>query len=324
MNDNRRKLMLALGAALCGATGMARASWPDKPIRFIVPYPPGGIGDATSRAIAQRMAKVFNQPVVVENRPGGNQVIASQALAGSPADGYTMLLASIANMSINPTAFRKLPYDPQRDFAPVSLLFQAPLFLVVDARLPVRNVQDLIALARSRPGKLTYASIGTGSSVHLAGELFNAQARIETLHVPYKGSAPAITDMLGGQVDMMFDGGTSSLPHVKAGKLRVLAVTSSKRSLHQPDVPTMEEAGLPGYALTSWWGLVVPSGTPAAAINRLQAAWKQVSADAELQQAFSKDGIEFLYTEPEQFSAFVRGETERLGTLIKKSQIVLD
>lgn len=324
MTVNRRKTLLALGAALAGTAGLARAEWPERPIKFIVPYPPGGIGDTTSRAIGQRLSKALNQPVVVENRPGGGQIPASQSLTKSPPDGYTMLLGNISNMAINPAAFRSLPYDPQREFTPVSMLFQAPLFLVVDARLPVKNVQDLITLARSQPGKLTFGSIGTGSSVHLAGELFNALAKIDTLHVPYKGSAPAITDLLGGQIHMMFDGGTSSLPHVKSGKLRVLAVTSARRSPHQPEVPTMDEAGVPGYALTSWWGLVVPSGTPKPIVQRLQMAWKQIASDPDLQQTFAKDGIEFIETTPEQFSAFAQSETERLGKLIKSARITLD
>lgn len=326
MNAWNRLPLLVAGALLASVTLVthAHAQWPDKPIRFVVPYPPGGIGDSTARAIGQRLSQRLGQPVIIDNRPGGAQIPAADTVAKAAPDGYTILLGSITNLAINSVTFRKLPYDPQRDFAPISLLFQAPLFLVTNASVPAQDVKSLVALAKTQPGKLAFGSIGTGSSVHLAGELLNSLAKVDTLHVPYKGSAPAMTDLLGGQIQMMFDGGTSSLPHVKSGKLRLLAVTSAKRSPYLPEVPTMEEAGVPGYVFTSWWGLVAPAATPQPIIDRLNAEWKQIAMMPDIRAQFSKDGIEFVSTTPEQFSSFRRSETERLGKLVKSANIVLD
>lgn len=316
--------LLATLAVFGAAVLPAQAAWPDKPIRLVIPYPPGGVGDTTSRAIAVRLQQRLGQSIIVDNRPGGAQIPATDAVARATPDGYTILLGSITSLSLNPLTMSKLPYDVNRDLAPVTKLFQAPLMLVVNGDVPVKSVAELVALAKAKPGVLTFGSIGIGSSVHLAGELFNSLAKVDTLHVPYKGSAPAITDLLGGRITMMFDGGTSSLPHVQTGKLKLLAITSADRSERMPELPTMREQGLQDYVFVAWWGMMAPTGTPRAVIDRLNAEWKQISADPELRKQFAKDGIEFVSSTPEEFGAFIRNETGRLEAVVKKANIRLD
>ena len=261
-------LLFAFALAPAGVAAIAHAqTYPVKPVRIISPYPPGGLGDLLPRAVAAGLAGPLGQQVIVENRPGASQIIGMQAAAKSPPDGYTLVFGSVTSLAINPSAHKNLPYDPVGDFAPISLCVTTPLYLVVHPGVPTKNVKELIAVARARPGKLTYASGGNGSSNHLAGELFKSLARVDLLHVPYKGAGPAMVDVMAGHVDKMI--GAAGLAEAKAGTVRVLGVTSAKRAAAAPDVPTLAESGLPGYEATIWFGLLAPAGTPAAIVMRL-------------------------------------------------------
>src|SRR5690606_24580645 len=254
-----------LGALTAG--GAAAQGYPAKPVRIISPYAPGGLGDLVPRAIAAELTGLLGQQVIVENRPGASQVVGMQAGAKSPPDGYTLGYGSVTSLAINVAARKALPYDPQKDFAPVSLAYVTPLYLVVHPSLPVKSVKELIALAKKHPGALTFASGGRGSSNHLAGELFRTLAGVDLLHVPYKSAGPAMVDVMAGHVHMLF--GAAGLQDTKTGRVRVLAVTSAKRASVAPSLPTMQEAGVPGYEATIWFGLVAPAGTPPDIVTRL-------------------------------------------------------
>lgn len=306
---------LAICASLSPSKSLAQ-SYPVKPIRIVVGFTAGGGTDVTARLVAQKLFEQMGQPVVVENRPGAAGSIANERVAGSTADGYTLLM--IANSAAVQVALRpKLPYDLERDFAPVSLLTVAPFLFVVQPSLPARNVPELIALARSRPGKLNYGSDGIGTVLHLAGELFNLMAQTNIVHVPHKGGTEAATATVAGQIEMSFTGVTSSLPLVGAGKLRALAVTSAKRASYLPSVPTLGET-LPGYAISSWYGMLAPAGVPKSIVARLNAeAGKAINAP-DMKEALSKQGIEPQTNTPEQFAAFIRAEIALASKLIKQ------
>lgn len=256
-------------AGLCASfAAAAQDAWPSKPIRFVIPYPPGGLADTFARALAEGLGDRLKQTVFVDNRPGASLIIGTETVAKSPPDGYTILLASVSSLGINAAAFRKLPYDPIKDFAPVSIVFRTPLFLMVAPQVPANNVKELIAYAKANPGALSFASLGHGSSLHLSGELFKSLAQIDLTHVPYKGTTTAYPDLATGRVSMMFDGG-ALLSQAKEGKLKMLAVTSRKRLATLPDLPTMDESGVPGYEMDFWFGIVAPAGTPAPIVERL-------------------------------------------------------
>ena len=312
---------VALLLALCSTATLAQA-WPGKPVRIVVPYPPGGIGDTVTRALAQGLSEQLGQPVLIDNKPGASQMIGAESVAKAAPDGYTLFLGSVTSLAINVSSQKKMSYDPQKDFAPVSMAFYSPLYLVVNPAVPVHSVRELIALAKAQPGKLTFASIGQGGSIHLAGELFRSMAGIDMVHVAYKGSAPALLDVIGGQVSLMFDAGVSALPQVRAGKLRGLAVTSSKRSSSAPELPTVAEAGnLAGYEATIWFGLVAPAGTPREITTRLATELAKVVRQPALRERFAPQGVELAATTPEEFADFIKAEIPKWGKVLKDANV---
>lgn len=299
-------LLVAIAAAGLSPIAVAQ-DYPARPVRMIVPFPPGGGTDYFGRIVAQRLTEGFGATFVVDNRSGAGGIVGTDVAAKSKPDGYTVVLVSTSH-AINPSLHRKLPFDPVRDFAPVTMLASGPLLLVVHPSLPVRNVKDLIALAKARPGMLTVASAGNGTPPHLAVELFKSMTQVDMVHVPYKGNGPAYTDLISGQVPVMFPSVTTALPIVKSGKVRALAVTSAKRSQIAPDLPTIGEAGVPGYELSSWYGLLAPAGTPAAIVSRLQQEIAKSFRAADLRDKLLAQGVEPLANAPEEFSAALAAE----------------
>ena len=313
-------------AGLLPAAAMAQpdANWPAKPIKWVVPFPPGGAMDVIARTLGEKAGRTLGQPFVIENRPGAGGNIGADAVAKSPADGYTIMITSIG-MATNKALYPRLSYDPVKDFAPISLLAIVPNVLVVNtAKTTDKSVADVIAHAKRDPGKLTYASAGNGTSIHLAGEVFASMAGLNLLHVPYKGSGPAVTDMLGGQVDLMFDSITSARPHIQAGKLRALGVTSAKRSATLPDVPTIAEAGVPGYEGSPWFAVFAPAGTPAAIVNKINAALIDAMKQPDTVAKFETIGADPIGTTPQQLATHLDKELARWGALIKERNIRMD
>jgi tripartite-type tricarboxylate transporter receptor subunit TctC len=299
-------------------TAFAQA-YPAKPIRIVIPYPPGGAGDAIARAMAQKMGENLKQTAVIDNRPGASQIIAAQAVTSAAPDGYTLLMASGTSLVLNPLTKKALPYDPAKDLELISKWASAPNFLLVSPSLGVNSVQELVQLARSKPGTVNFGSIGNGSNLHIAGEMLASMAKLNLLHIPYKGTAPALTDLVSGQLNMLFDPGTAGLQMARNGRLKLLAVTSEKRIAQFPETPTMIEAGIPGYEIDSWWGLATPAGTPPAIVNQLAAAVAYAVASPSLSEKFSKEGISFESSTPVNFTKFVQGErtkwTKRMAEL---------
>ena len=293
--------------------------YPEKTIRIIVPYTPGGTADLLARTIGQKMAESLGQQVIIDNRPGAGGNIGAGLAAKAAPDGYTILMGTVATHAINPNLYPNMPYDAAKDFAPIILLATLPNLLVVNPSLPARNVKELIALAKAKPGELAFASAGNGTSQHLSGELFKKMIGVDVIHIPYKGSAPAVTDLVGGQVQLMFDNIPSSLPHVRAGKLRALAVTGPRRSPVLPDLPTVSEAGLPGFSITSWFALFAPAGTPDRILLRLNKEAGNALASKQIRQQWMAQGIEPAGGTAEQLSAFVRIEVPRWAKIIRDS-----
>jgi tripartite-type tricarboxylate transporter receptor subunit TctC len=312
------KALLLLAAA---TAVQAQQVYPSRPIRFIVPYTPGGLGDSFARAVGEELAKRMGQPVVIDNRPGASQAIGAEATAKAPPDGHTLFMGTQSGLVINTIARKQLPYDPVRDLAPVTMLFTTPLYLVVHPSVPAHSVKELIALARAKPGKLTFASIGSGSSQHLAGEMLRARAKVDIVHVPYKGSSPAMTDLLGGQVDMMFEGGVSSLPHVRSGKLRALATTGRRRADAMPELPTMAEAGVADFEFTVWFALVAPAATPRPIIERLNREVGEVLRTRGLKEKFAPAGIDIAPSTPEELGERIRADFPYYGKLMRDAVI---
>jgi len=306
------------------ATNVVAQEWPNKPIRWIVPFPPGGAMDVMARALAEKSSKSLGQAVVIENKPGAGGNIGADFVARSDADGYTMMITSIG-MATNKYLYPKLSYDPVKDFSPVSLIAIVPNVLVTNTTQPnVKTVSDVIANAKAQPGKLTYASAGNGSSIHLAGEVFTSMAKIDMQHIPYKGSNPAVTDLLGGQVNYMFDSITSAKPHIDAGKLRPIGITTSKRSKALPNVPTIAESGLPGYEVTPWFAVFVPAATPKPIVNKLNAALLDALKSPEIKAKFDGIGAEPLGTTPDELAIYLNKEIERWGKVISTNNIKSD
>jgi tripartite-type tricarboxylate transporter receptor subunit TctC len=310
---------VGVGAIYSSLCGWAHAdSWPAKPLKFIIGFPPGGATDVIGRLMAKKLSDALGQPVIIENKPGGSSNIGTDAVVKSPADGYTFLVNAITN-AINASLFAKLPFDFEKDLEPVALFANVPNILVVHPSVPAKTVKEFIDFAKSRPGQIAYASSGNGTSIHLSGELFKLMAKVDLLHVPYKGSGPAITDLLGGQVQAMFDNMPSALPHVKAGKLRAIAVTSLKRSPSAPDVPTIDESGLPGFDVGSWFGLMAPKGTPKEIITRINAESNKALASAEIKERFLELGAAPAPMSPEAYGDFIRSEIRKWAEVVKVS-----
>ncbi len=299
-------------------------TYPDKPLRIIVPSAAGGPPDIRARWLAEKLRPALGQPVIVDNKPGAAGIIGTQAAARSPADGYTLLLVHQGTLALNPHLFAQLPYDPIKDFAPVSRLVISPMLLAVHPQVPVNSVADLLRLAKERPGQLNFGSPGAGSPPHMAGELFRRLAHIDVLHVPYKSAPAALFDLMGGRLTYTFDGIASQWPEARAGKLKALAVTSAKRLASLPDVPTVAESGLPGYEYWSWMGVCVPSGTPKKIVARLNAEINNILRSAEARDWFAEQGGDPIDETPEQFTAFIKAEHARWGKIIREAGIKLD
>jgi tripartite-type tricarboxylate transporter receptor subunit TctC len=311
----------ALLAAL--ATSAFAQGYPSKPAKVIVPYPPGGPTDIVARVVSQKLSEQMGQQFIVENRPGAGGNIGAEAVAKSPADGYTLLVATTAH-AINPALFKSLGYNLVKDFAPVSQLTSGPLVIVANPSLPAKNVKELIALAKAKPGSLNYASSGNGQSTHLSAELFGTMAGIKMNHIPYKGSAPALTDVMGGQASLMFDTMLSAMPQVKNGKLKAIAVTSASRSPAAPDVPTVAESGLPGYEAIAWNGLLAPAGTPAEVVGKLNAELKKALDAPDVKDRFSAQGFGAAWNTREAFAKFIQAELDKWAKVVKVSGATLD
>lgn len=327
----KRQHLLALLAATAALavlpTAHAQApgaNWPNKPIRWVVPFPPGGAMDAIARTLGEKAGQALGQPFVVENKAGAGGNIGAEFVSKQPADGYTLMITSIG-MATNKPLYGKLAYDPIKDFAPVSLLAVVPNVLVTNATQPdVKTAADVIAAARKAPGKLTYGSAGNGTSIHLAGEVFNSLAQVDMLHIPYKGSGPAVADLLGGQINYMFDSITSARPHLQSGKLRALGVTTAKRSATLPNVPTLAEAGLPGYEVSPWFAVFMPAGTPVPIVNKLNAALRDAMKQPDVVARFETIGAEPVGSTPAELTTHLAKESDRWAKLIAERHIKLD
>src|SRR5882762_4383937 len=312
-----RRTIVTIAAAIAAVTLAHSQSYPTKVVKIVSPFAPGGPGDLLPRAIAAGLSPLLGQPVIVENRPGAATIIAMQAVAKAPPDGYTLIFTSVTSLAINVSAYKSLPYDPVRDFAPIALCFTTPLYLVVHPSVPAQTVQELIALAKSRPGKLSFGSGGNGSSNHLAGELFKALANVDMQHVPYKDATQAMTGVIAGHIDLMF--GSGGLTEARAGKVRVLAVTSARRSASAPELPTMQEAGLPGYESTLWFGILAPAHTPAAIVRRLSDDIGKVLSGPDIRERFST--VDVTPSTPEEFAAFIQGEIPKWRKVFEAAKI---
>jgi len=316
-----RSLFACTSAVVLAALSPVAAAqnYPTKPIRLVVPFPAGGTTDILARAAAQKLSEALGQQVVVDNRPGAGGNIGADIVAKSAPDGYTLLMGTVGTHAINPSLYTKMPYDHFKDFVPVVLVAGVPNVLVVTPSLPVNSVQDLIKLAKDKPGQINFASSGSGTSIHLSGELFKTMTGVEMTHVPYKGSSPALTDLMGGQVQLMFDNLPSALPQIRGGKLRALAVTSTKRAPALPDVPTMAESGLPGFEASSWFGVLAPAGTPPAVVTRINTEINKWLQSPEAREQLLGQGAEAAGGSPQQFVAHIRAETEKWAKVVKAS-----
>jgi len=312
-------LALGVATALCGGPACAQ-EYPAHPIRMIVPYPPAGGTDIVARVIAEPLGQALGQPIVIDNRGGAAGNVGTDAAAKATPDGYTVLF-TLSSHTINPRLYDKLPFDVEKDFAPIGLAANIPQILVANPALPVGNVKELIAYAKANPGKLNFASVGTGSPGHIAGELFKLKAGVDIVHVPYKGGGPAVTDTLGGQVQLLFVSMPAAWQYVKAGRLRALAVTSDKRSIVAPDVPTMVEAGVPDCVVNSWYGALVPARTPPAAIARLSSALTKVLQSPEVKDKLLLQGAEATTSTPQEFDALIRDELAKWDYVIRAANI---
>ena len=312
-------LSAALLLALAGAAA-AQQDYPNKPIRFITPFAPGGTTSVLARLIGQKLTDSWGQPVLVDNRPGGNTVIGSEVLVKSPPDGYTIMLVANTHV-INPLLIPNLPYDTVKDFAPVSTLTSSETVLVLHPSVPANNLQELIALAKSKPGQLNYATTGSGTVTHVEGELFNMMAGVKTQHVPYKGGAPAITDLIGGQVQMTFNVPIALVTHIKSGRLKAMAITGEARFSALPQVPTFSEAGLPGFDLKWWYGVLAPAATPRAILDRLSTEIARILGVPDFKEKLDSQGMQAFISTPEQFAAMMKAETAKYGRIIKTANI---
>jgi tripartite-type tricarboxylate transporter receptor subunit TctC len=316
--------LLSLCALLAFPLLVAAQSYPNRPVRLVVPFPAGGTTDILARAIAQKLSEALGQQFVVDNRPGAGGNIGADIVAKSAPDGYTLLMGTVGTQAINVSLYAKMPYDAAKDFTPVVLVAGVPNILVVNPSVPVHTVADLIKLAKDKPGAINFASSGNGTSIHLSGELFKVSTGVQMSHVPYKGSAPALTDLIGGQVQVMFDNLPSALPHVKAGKLRAVAVTSTKRAPALPDVPTIAESGVPGFEATSWFGILAPAGTPRDIVTKVNAEANKALQSPEMKEKLLSQGAEAAGNTPEYFGDYIKAETVKWAKVVKESGAKVD
>ncbi len=317
-------VLFLLGIFAGGHAALAR-EWPAQSVRIVLPYPPGGASDVTARLLGAKMSQAWNSVVLIENRPGANGIVANEVVAKSPADGYTVLMANLGPNAINPAVYAKLPYDMARDFAPVVLTTMVPLVIVTSTDSPVRSLAQLVSTAKERPRQIAFGSAGNGASSHLAGELLAAMTNIQMLHVPYKGDAPAITDLMGGQLAIALPTALAAVPHIKSGKLRALAVTSQKRITSLPDVPTVDEAlGIAGYEAVSWGGLMVPRGTPADVVDKINVEVNRVLKMPDVAEKLVGLGATVMGGTPEGFDTFLRAELIKWKKVADAAKIRLD
>ncbi|ALM82914.1 tripartite tricarboxylate transporter substrate binding protein [Bordetella sp. N] len=313
----------ALGAP-ASAPATAAGHYPSNPIRIIVPFAAGGTSDLVTRILAQAMGTELNVPVIIDNRPGAGGNIGSELVARAAPDGYTLLMGTVATHGINASLYKSMPFDPVKDFAPVSLVASTPSVLEVNPKLPVKSVAELIAYAKAHPGALYFGSAGNGSSHHLAGELFDSMAGVKMTHVPYRGTAAAVTDTIGGQVQVIFDTLPSAMPYVKSGQLRALAVTSTNRDPALPDLPTLAEAGLPGYEVGSWYGLLAPAGTPPSIVDRISKLVAQLVRRPDIQQKLQAQGATAVGDTPAEFATHIASELKKWGPVVQASGARVD
>ena len=314
----KRVYSLLLSAVLlAGTTWVGAQEYPSKPVRLIVPFAPGGGNDIVARAIAQQLSASLGRQFLVDNRAGAGGVVGAELAAKSPADGYTLFLGGVGSHAVNPNLHAKLPYDPVRDFAPITLIASAPSVLVVYPSLPARTIEELTALAKANPGKLNFASNGNGSSAQLAAVLYESMAGVRMVHVPYKGLAPALADLLGGEVQLMFSSMVAIIPHIRTGRLRALAVTGKKRSPLLPEVPTLDESGLRGYEAGSWYGILAPAGTPPQIVARLNAGIVEALQQPEIRERLAAEGAEPIGGTPAEFAAHIEAELARVRKILR-------
>lgn len=323
--SRRRFVASAMACALPSLANpaWAQAAWPKGPVRIIVPHPAGGPADQIARLTGNGLGQALSATFVVDNRPGGGGMLGAQAVAQAKPDGETLLVNASVHVTY-PALFKQVGFDVIKDFAPITQLTRVPMLLVINPQLPVHDVKGLIAYAKAHPGSLSFGSSGNAGAAHLAGELFKQLTGVDMVHVPYRGAAPALTDLIGGQIQLMFDPASSSMQHIRSGKLRALAVTSQARMALVPDLPTMIEAGLPGYVLTNWYGLWAPKGTPAATVQRLQAAAAQALKMPDIQASIRQTGAEVVTSTPEEFARFVVSEKDTWAQIVVKSGAKLD
>ena len=313
------KLLAAAATLAVAGTAAAQGAFPSKPINIIVPFSAGGTTDILARIVGQYLGTELGQAVIIDNKPGAGGNIGGQQAARAPADGYTLFMGTVGTHAINQSLYKKMPFDPIKDFAPLSRVATVPNLLVAHPSRPYKTVKELIAYAKAHPGEVTYGSPGSGASPHVSGALFQSMTKAELTHVPYKGSAPAVSDLLGNQIAIMFDNMPSAIQHVRSGKLRPIAVTTAKRSPELPDVPTIAEAGVPGYEATSWFGLWVPAKTPADVQQKLYTALTKVLKDPAVVKKIADQGGEVVIDTPAQFDAFIKAEAAKWGKVVKES-----
>lgn len=321
--STRHRLLLTLVALLLMPAGAGAQGYPAKAVRLVVGFPPGGATDVVARTLGQKMSEAFGQPVVIDNRAGAASNIASEHVAAAPRDGYTLLMGTIS-LAINGSLYRNLPYDALKDLAPVSQVTSAPFLLVLHPSVPARNLKDFIALAKARPGQLQFGSAGNGSGAHLFAEMFRSMAGINITHIPYKGAAPATTAVLSGEIPFMFDNIVTTLPLAKAGKMRAIAVTTLARAAAAPDIPTVAEAGVPGYDANSWFGVFAPTGTPPAVIARVHGELIKILKAPDVRERLASFGAEPVGTDPAQFATFFRNEVAKWGKVVRESGARVD
>ena len=315
-----KRILAALFAAAVASAAFAQA-WPTKPIRFIVPYPPGGTSDILARTIGEKLGTALGQTIVVENKPGANGNVGADYVAKASPDGYTFLLADIGAIAISPSVYPSLPFDPVKNFTPVTMVAYSPHILVVHPSVPAKSVAELVALVKSKPGKLNYAASSTGSAPHLAGVEFAQRAKIDWNYIPYKGGAQAITDVVGGQADLLFNGMLATYPNVKGGKLRILAVSSANRLASIPDVPTVAESGFPGFETGSWQGILAPPGTPSEIVAKLGSEVQKILATPEMKEKLAAQGADVRVTTGAELSGFISKERDRWAKVVKEAGI---